>query len=116
MSERKKYSLVATTFDKKGRVLSSAFNDYKRSHPLGKHFALIVGESEHKDKIHAELGAVLKAGKNVIHSVLVQRFNKDGSMACAKPCKACSAMLEAFGVRIVKYTTEEGIKQYEIQT
>ena len=32
----------------------------------------------------------------------------------AKPCKACQAAIKAFGIRLVRYTTQEGIKQYEV--
>lgn len=109
---RKKFQLVATTFDKKGRVLSTEQNNYRRSHPLAKHFSVLVGESEHKDKLHAELAAVLSAGKRNINSIFVQRFNKDGTMANAKPCPACQLMLKSFGVKLVRYTDNDGIKEY----
>lgn len=109
---RKKFQLVATTFDRKGRPIATAQNDYRRSHPLAKYFALQAGESEHKDKIHAELNSVLSSGKNEVHSIFVQRFNKDGSMANAKPCTACQLMLKSFGVKLVRYTDNDGIKEY----
>lgn len=112
MRERKKYQITTTAFSKSGAVLSTAQNDYKRSHPLSKHFSLLAGESEHKDKLHSELAAVLQAGKSGVHSVLVQRFHNNGELANAKPCKACQLMLKAFGVRLVRYTTEDGIKEY----
>lgn len=113
MSARKKFQLVATTFDKRGRVIATAQNDYKRSHPLAKHYAVLAGESEHKDRIHAELSAVLTSGKTVIQSILVQRFNADGSMANAKPCPACQLMLKSFGVKLVRYTDNDSIKEYK---
>lgn len=112
MSTRKKFQLVATTFDKKGRVIATAQNDYKRSHPIAKHFAVLAGESEHKDRIHAELGAMLNSGKTVVHSILVQRFNSNGSMANAKPCPACQLMIKSFGVKLVRYTDIDKIKEY----
>jgi deoxycytidylate deaminase len=112
MSKRKIYQITATAFNRNGKILSSSGNDYTRSHTLSKHFALLAGESEYKDKVHAELGAVLKAGKTRVHSILVQRFNKDGNGANAKPCRACQCMLKAYGVKVVKFTTEDGIKEY----
>lgn len=111
---RKRYEIIATAFDKKGRVLGTGVNDYNRSHPLMKHFAIQAGEPEQKDKIHAELSAILASGRKNIHSVFVQRFHNDGSMATAKPCMTCQAMLRGFGVKIVRYTSEEGICSYEI--
>ena len=41
------------------------------------------------------------------------RFHNNGTMATAKPCLTCQAMLKGFGVKIVRYTSEEGIKEYE---
>ena len=111
---RKRYEIVATCFDKKGKVLGTGVNDYSRSHPLMKHFAVKAGESEQKDKLHAELSAVLASGRKNIHSIFVQRFHNDGSMAVAAPCPTCKAMLKGFGVKIVRYTHPEGIKEYEI--
>ena len=111
---RKRYEIVATCFDRKGRVLGTGVNDYSRSHPLMKHFAVKAGESEQKDKLHAELSAVLASGRKNVHSIFVQRFHNDGSMAVAAPCPTCKAMLKGFGVKIVRYTTEDGIKEYEI--
>ena len=111
---RKRYEVIATTFDKKGRVLGTGVNDYSKSHPLAKHFAIIAGESEQKDKVHAELSAVLASGRKNIHSIFVQRFHNDSTMAVAAPCPTCKAMLKGFGVKIVRYTHPEGIKEYTI--
>ena len=109
---RKRYEIVSTTFDKKGRVIASSVNFYRKSHPLMKHFAKIAGESEHKVSIHAELGAMLKCGDKPVHSILVQRYDAQGNSGLAKPCPTCQAMLKSFGVKIVRYTTSEGIKEY----
>jgi hypothetical protein len=35
-------------------------------------------------------------------------------MATAKPCVTCQAMLKGFGVKIVRYTTETGVQEYEV--
>jgi cytidine deaminase len=114
MKPRSRYSLVATCFDKKGRPLGTGINEYNRSHPLMKHFALQAGESEQKIFKHAELSAVLAAGNKDIHSILVQRFKVDGTMANAMPCPTCQAMLKSFGVKLVRYTHDDGIKEYSI--
>lgn len=112
--KRKRYELIATAFDRKGRILGAGVNEYHRSHPLMKIYAEKAGESSCKIYKHAELSAVLSAGNKKVHSLLVQRFNNDGSPALAMPCPTCQAMLKDFGVKLVKYTTKEGIKEYEI--
>lgn len=111
---RKQYHITATCFDKKGRVISTGVNEYQRSHPLFKHFAVISGESEEKIYKHAEFSACIAAGKKEIHSILVQRHSNDGTPANAAPCKICQNMLKAFGVKKVIYTHEQGMKEYEI--
>lgn len=114
MSAIKRYTIFATCFDRKGRVLGTGTNNYNKSHPLMQHFAVKAGESNEKIFVHAELAAVLQSGRKDIHSILVQRFHDSGDTALAKPCPTCQAMLRGFGVKIVRYTSEEGIKEYEI--
>lgn len=107
----KKYHLVARCYDRRGRLLSTGENEYRRSHPLFKHFALQAGESAEKIYKHAEFSAVISAGKKVIDTIYVERFHKNGTLANAEPCKTCKVMLEAFGVRKVIYTHEDGLKE-----
>jgi deoxycytidylate deaminase len=109
---RKRYQIVATCFDKKGRVLGTGVNEYHRSHPLMKHFAVQAGESEEKIYKHAELSAILASSSKDVHSILVQRFHNNGSMANAMPCPTCQKMLKAFGVKLVRYTDDSGFKEY----
>lgn len=110
---RKRYQIFSSTFDKRGRLIASGENDYFRSHPLMKHFAELAGESSEKIWKHSELQAVLQSKSKEIYSILVQRFDAFGKPKMAKPCKTCQKMLESFGVKIVRYTTEEGIREYE---
>jgi len=114
MATRKRYTIVATCFDRKGRVIGTGTNEYHRSHPLMQEFAIKAGESDQKIYRHAEFNAVLASGRKDIHSILVQRFHTSGDMANAAPCRTCQQMLKSFGVKYVKYTHEEGIKEYEI--
>lgn len=106
---RKHYSLVATVFDRKGRPIGSGRNEYRRSHPLMKHFAVLAGESPEKIYRHAELSAVLDAAGKDIYSILVQRFDAEGNPALARPCRTCQQMLKAYGVKVVRYTSQDGI-------
>jgi len=107
---KKRYHLTATCFDRKGRPIGSGVNDYSRSHPLMKHFALLAGEPEEKIYRHAELSAVLDAGNKDVYSILVQRFDAEGNPANARPCRTCQRMLQAYGVKQIRYTTSDGVK------
>lgn len=110
----KRYEIIATCFDRKGRVLGTGVNSYTKTHPLMQYFAEKAGESAEKIFQHAELVAILASQKKSIHSILVQRFKLNGEPALAKPCKTCQEMLKAFGVNQIRYTTEEGVEEYAI--
>lgn len=108
---RKKYEIVATAFDKRGRPIGTGVNQYNRSHPLQKHFSIKAGMSEERIFLHAEVSSLLQAGKKSIDTVFVQRFHNNGDMANAHPCPSCCEALKAFGVRMIRYTHEDGIKE-----
>ena len=110
---RKRYEIKATCYDHKGKVLSKGCNNYSKSHPLAKHFAVLAVESQDKVYLHAELDACLKARGKKIHEVKVERKHNDGTMANAEPCRTCKVMLRAFGVQKVKYSHEDGWKVLE---
>lgn len=107
----KKYNISCIAFDRKGNPIGTGVNSYTKTHPLSKHFSLAAGESPEKNKIHAELAAVLDAGSRKVYSVFVSRFDADGTPALAKPCTSCQLMLKAFGVVLARYTDSDGIKE-----
>jgi deoxycytidylate deaminase len=107
----KKHHLIARCYDKRGRLISTGENEYRKSHPLFKHFAIQAGESEEKIYKHAEFSAIITAGKKIVDTINVERFHKNGQSANAEPCKTCKLMLSAFGVRRVIYTHEDGLKE-----
>lgn len=59
---------------------------------------------------HAEIAALLglypseRSGVKVVSL----RIRKDGSLAMAKPCKACEAWMRHFGVKKVTYSDSNG--------
>ena len=36
------------------------------------------------------------------------REHKDGTLAMARPCSRCLAVIKSLGIRKIKYTTEDG--------
>ena len=114
MSVRKKFVLTATTFCSKGRVIAHAQNQVTKTHPLQKMFSIKAGESELKCVTHAEVNAIIKSRGKPIDSILVQRFAADGTPALARPCPSCQEAIKAFGIRLVRYTTTTGIKQFVV--
>lgn len=101
-SSRKKYKIIACALDKKGKVLAMRTNDYECSHPLQKHFAVLVGKPE-SIFLHAEIATLIAARKEV-HKLLIARVDKNGNPMSAKPCPICEKAIEAFGVKEIEYT------------
>lgn len=108
---KKRFELIATAFDAKRKVIGSGVNDYNKSHPLMKMYALKAKESCAKIKKHAELSALLSAGNKIVHSMLVQRFDSLGNPALAMPCPTCQVLLKDFGVKFVEFTSPDGIRK-----
>lgn len=85
--------VVAIALDRKRKVLAVGKNNYTRSHPLAKRFAEKHGIPE-KDRVHAELKAVLGCRGQVISTLIVARVDREGNVCDGKPCKCCQSMLE----------------------
>lgn len=90
--------LTAKCFDKKGKLLSEATNNYRKSHPLQAYFAERVGHPA-KIYLHAEIHAIIKAGDKQIHRIEITRKGKQGQFLNAKPCPICAEAIKAFGIK-----------------
>jgi deoxycytidylate deaminase len=101
---KKKFSVTAIIYDKRGRVLSVGVNSYVKTHPLMKHYACRAGEP-YKVFLHAEVAAIVRCVSiEKAHKIVVLRYNEDGSPANARPCKICQAAIKAAGIEIVEHT------------
>lgn len=110
---RKRFEIISTAFDKRNRPITTQKNSYKRTHTLQKYFSEKVGMHPDRAYLHAELHACIKSNGRSIETMLVQRFDAEGNPADAKPCRTCQSIIRSFGVKIVRYTTREGIEEYE---
>lgn len=100
---RRKFVITATIYDKRGRVVAKATNDYTKTHPLQKQWGQKVGKPD-AVYLHAEIAALIKArGKG--HRIHVERYDAHGNPALAKPCKICNAAIMHAGIAIISYTT-----------
>jgi len=93
----------ATCYDRKGRVISTAVNNYRRTHPIQKHFAQLSGFPE-REYLHAEIAALLRCRSVRPYKIFVERYYKDGKPAIAKPCPICSLACKSWGVSVISYT------------
>lgn len=93
---KKRYKIEARCYDGKGRLISAAFNNYHKTHPLQKHFSTLAGEE--KEYLHAEIAALLKAKDKEVVSITIINHN---GRALPFPCKTCQQALKAYNVRYV---------------
>ena len=101
---KKRFNIVATVYDKRGRKLTEGTNSYTKSHPLQAKFAVQVGLDD-KIYLHAEISALskLKKGQKP-HRIVVERYKETGEPGLAKPCKVCESAIESHGIALVEWT------------
>lgn len=99
---KRRYRVIATLYDKRGRVLSKAENSYEKTHPKQARNAKRVGEPA-KIYLHAELSAIIRC-RGVPHKISIERYDNDGNPVLAKPCKICELAIKEAGIKRVEYT------------
>ena len=111
---RKRYSIKATALDSKGKVIATGFNDYSKSHTFQKMCSELAGESEEKIYLHAEAKVLLecKRLRKKCYTLVVERYDSEGKPRLALPCPSCQVGIKLAGVKLVKFTTEEGFQEY----
>lgn len=100
----KKFSICATVYDKKGRILSTGENSYTKTHPK---MARLSHACDLKDKIylHSEVLCIIRALKvGIPHKIKIERYHKNGNPALAKPCPICDMFIKESGIKFVEYT------------
>jgi deoxycytidylate deaminase len=101
---KKRFSISAIIYDKRGRVLSVGNNSYVKTHPLQAEYARRAGEP-HKVYLHAEIAAIVKCRSlDKAHKIVIFRYSEDGSPAEAKPCKICQEAIRKAGINYVEHT------------
>lgn len=109
---RKKYEIKTTSFDKKGRVIATAFNDYFKSNPWQKTLSVKSGLSEHRICLHSEVSCILKSRTKTIHTILIERYDVHGNPKVAFPCPSCQLAIKLTKIKKVIFTTEEGKREW----
>jgi len=101
---KKRFSVSAVIFDKRGRVLSIGKNSYKKTHPLQAEYARRAGEPE-KVYLHAEVDAIIKCPDlGRADKIVIFRHTEDGSPANARPCKICQHAIKLAGIKKIEHT------------
>lgn len=110
---KRKYNILSKVKDSKGNVIGVGVNKYKKTHPLQSHFAILAGEPK-REYLHAEIQALIRCKDKIPFSIQVERYDNEGNPALAKPCKVCMQAIKAYGVKIIKYTTKDGMTTEEV--
>lgn len=113
---KKRYDLCTTALDKRGRFICTAKNDYLKSHPLQKKLSIAAGYAQERCYLHSEVRCLLRAMgmRKHVDTLVVERYLADGSPAVAMPCNSCKNAIKLSGVRVVRYTTEIGFKEWRV--
>jgi deoxycytidylate deaminase len=98
----KNQNIVATVFDKKGRVLSVGKNSYDKTHPFQASLAEECGFPERKF-LHAEIDALIRC-RGTPYRIKVERFRKNGKLGLAKPCPICELAIKRAKIKFVEYS------------
>ena len=98
----KRYTITAKCYNKQGRLISEATNNYRKTHPIQKHFAELAGEPK-RIYLHAEILAILRAGSEKINSIVIQ--NTNGKRA--DPCPVCAKAIQAYGIKRIHLSSSE---------
>jgi len=101
---RKRFSITATIYDKRGRILSIGNNSYNKSHPVQAAYANKVGRPS-KIFLHAEIHAIVKCRRlDKAHRMVVERYDNRGEPKISKPCSVCETAIRESGIKIVEHT------------
>ena len=99
---KRRFSITALAYDRKGRLLSAGTNSYIKTHPLQAKYAKLSKRPQ-AIYMHAEIAALIKA-RGKIHKMVVTRFDTMGNPVNAKPCPACTLALKDYGVKVIEHT------------
>ncbi len=118
LSDHKQYKIGAVVV-LKHRIISSGFNKCTKTHPLQKKYNKYRFTEDSVHTCHAELSALLPLIKDGIDlsdaSIFVHRSHKNGTLACARPCKSCMKLIKDFGIKRCFYTTENGYAREDLK-
>ena len=102
----------------KHRIISSGCNNMK-THPLQKQYNKYRFDEDSVHTCHAELVALLPLINDGVDlsdaSIFVHRSHKNGTLACARPCKSCMELIKDCGIRRIFYTTEDGYAREDLK-
>lgn len=96
------HKVAAATYNKRGRLLSTAWNMPSKSHPIQAQYASRVGQP-YRINLHAEILALIRAQENV-YSIQVVRIGRDSLLPKPSfPCHICMGYILDSDVREIYF-------------
>lgn len=94
--------------------MSIGENFYQRSHPHQARHAEKVGEY-YKIFLHSEIHAITRLPYLAkAHRILITRYDAKGDPALAAPCRICRSAISETPIKVIQYTTADGIYEENI--
>ena len=109
---KKRYSITCSALNKRGYVISSATNSYKKSNPKQKQFSILAGMSDQRIYLHSEIACLLRAKGADVHTLKIERYDSNGNPKLSWPCPSCQLFIKEYGVKRVIFTTDDGFKEW----
>jgi len=104
MAKQQRQAVTAFIYDKRGRLLSTGFNSYIKTHTVQAKAANKVGRPS-CIYLHAEIAALVKIKDwSKAYKLVVMRYLKDGTPANAAPCTICREVIGQSGIQEVQHT------------
>lgn len=101
------HKVSCATYNRRGRLLSTAWNLPGKSHPIQAEYANKVGQPR-RINLHAEILALIRA-KEDVHSIQVVRVGRSSlDPKPSLPCKICMGYIIDSGVREIYYHNTDG--------
>jgi hypothetical protein len=95
--------LIATVYDRRGRILSIGRNHYTKTHPTQARYAARAN-MPHRMFLHAEISALVKCKSGDAYKIKIERYDSKGNPKLARPCPVCELAIKEAGINLVEYT------------
>jgi len=100
------HKVACACYDKRGRLVSTAWNMPQKSHPIQAQYARRAG-MEKRINLHAEILALIRA-KDDVHTIQIVRTSRTGLPKASFPCKICMGYILDTNVREVVFHNKKG--------
>lgn len=111
VSKLSNYSIrVGAVIERGGNVLSVGHNKVFSDNNIRRY------NGRNVRSIHAELMAIVKAGRNVEGSTIyIVSRKKDGNFRVSRPCNVCLSAIEEVGIRYIVYFDGESFVREKVK-